>query len=91
MNLKRSDHFEPNRQATSEDVRHVLGDLDDSTVVEIVASTPSLRDLNDAALWWRGDGDLIAREHRELSARALAVVEVLSRTDEDLTAGDEQP
>lgn len=60
-------------------------------MVDILANTPSLRDLNDAALWWRGDGDLIAREHRELSARALAVVEVLSRADEDLIEDSEQP
>lgn len=90
MNLKTSDHFEPHRQATSEDIRHILGELDDAVVVQILANTPSLRDLNDAALWWRGDGDLIAREHRELSARALAVVEVLSGMDEDLGANGEQ-
>lgn len=84
MNLKRTEPFEPHRQATSDDVRHVLGDIDDTLVAEILSTTPSLRDLNDAALWWRGDGDLIAREHRELSARALAVVEVLSRADEEL-------
>ncbi|MBY0563212.1 MAG: hypothetical protein K2P58_03410 [Hyphomonadaceae bacterium] len=84
MKLKHNEPFEPNRRATSEDVRHILGDIDDTLVVEILASQPSLRDLNDAALWWRGDGDLIAREHRELSASALAVVETLSRVDEGL-------
>ena len=62
----------------------MLGDIDDAFVADILASQPSLRDLNDAALWWRGDGDLIAREHRELSASALAVVETLSRADEAL-------
>ncbi len=84
MNLKSNDHFAPHRQATAEDVRHVLGELEDALVVEVLHAAPSLLDLNDAALRWRGDGDLIAREHRELSARALAVVEVLSRIDEDL-------
>lgn len=84
MNLKRTEPFEPYKSATSDDVRHMLGDVDDTLVAEILASRPSLRDLNDAALWWRGDGDLIAREHRELSAQALAIVEALSRADEDL-------
>jgi hypothetical protein len=84
MNLKSSDRFEPHRQATSDDVRLALGELDDPMLAGILAITPSLRDLNDAALWWRGDGDLIAREHREMSARALAVAEILSRADEDL-------
>lgn len=51
MSLKSSDQFEPHRQATSEDIRHALGDLDDPIVAEILANAPSLRDLNDAALW----------------------------------------
>lgn len=84
MALKHNQPFAPHRRATPEDVRHMLGDIDDAFVAEILASQPSLRDLNDAALWWRGDGDLIAREHRELSASALAVVETLSRADEAL-------
>lgn len=84
MALKHNEPFEPHRQATSDDVRHVLGDIEDAFVAEILASRPLLRDLHDAALWWRGDGDLIAREHRELSANALAVVETLSRADEAL-------
>ncbi len=89
MNLKHNEAFEPHRRATPEDVRHMLGDIDDTFVAEILASQPLLRDLNDAALWWRGDGDLIAREHRELSASALAIVETLSRADEELVEDTE--
>jgi hypothetical protein len=73
------------RQATSEDVRHVLGDLEDVTVAEILSARPTLGDLTDAAIWARGDGDLIAREHKELSAGALAVAEILSREEEEVT------
>ncbi len=65
------------RRATSDDVRHVLGDLDDTLVARILSTAPSYRELSDAALYARGDGDLIAREHRELSAGALAVAELL--------------
>ena len=67
----------------------MLGDIDDTLMVDILSAAPSWRDLNDAALWWRGDGDLIAREHRELSAAALAVVEVLSRADEEVPVEDQ--
>lgn len=73
-----------NRRATSDDVRHVLGDLDDTLIVRILAEGPSLRDLTDAAIYARGDGDLIARESRELSAGALAVAELLMELEEAL-------
>jgi hypothetical protein len=72
------------RRATSDDIRHVLGDIDDTTVAEILAVRPSYGDLSDAAIWARGDGDLIAREHRELSAGAMAVAEILVREDEEV-------
>jgi hypothetical protein len=50
-----------------------FGAIDDKTIAEILAAQPSLRDLS-AVVWERGDGDLIAREHRELTAGAQAVI-----------------
>jgi hypothetical protein len=70
------------RRATPEDVRHVLGELDDTMVAEIVSVGATFRDLTDAAIWARGDGDLIAREHRELSAGALVIADIVTRADE---------
>ncbi len=75
------------RAATREDVRHMFGDLDDLIVANILAIQPTYRELSDAAIWVRGDGDLIAREHRELSANALAVADLLSR-EEDAAIDD---
>jgi hypothetical protein len=83
--------IQPNvdRKATSEDVRRVLGDLEDTVVVEVLSHEPSFRELSDAALWIRGDGDLIARERIELSAAAMAVAEILARENEEQV--DETP
>lgn len=68
--------------ATLDDVRRTLGALDDMTIAEILKAKPSLRDLSDAALWHKGDGDLIAREHRELTAGAQAIIDILDRAEE---------
>lgn len=76
------------RYATSDDVRHVLGDVEDTLVAEILAVRPTLGDLTDAAIWARGDGDLIARENRELTAGALTIAEIITRVDEEII---EQP
>lgn len=91
MNDRSTEPFEPFRQASSEDVRRTLGDLDATIIVDILAQTPTVRDLDDAALWRRGDGDLIAREHRQMSASARAITEILARADDDLLDDPDAP
>ena len=70
------------RTATRDDIRHVLGAIDDTLAVKILSKKPSFADLSDAAIWVRGDGDAVAREQLELSATALAIAEVLARDAE---------
>jgi hypothetical protein len=83
MTTNSATQSDPHALAASEDVARIIGRLDDMTVAEILSAKPSLRDLSDAALWHRGDGDLIAREHRELTAGAQAVIDILDRADEE--------
>jgi hypothetical protein len=71
------------RQATVDDVRRTLGDVDDTVLVEILSNRPTLRDLSEAALWVRGNSDLETREHSELSAVAAAIAEILVREEEE--------
>jgi hypothetical protein len=75
---------DPSRFATTDDVRHVLGDVDDVVVAEILSGRPTYRDLSEAAIWAHGDSDLAARERAELSAGALAIAEILVRQEEDV-------
>jgi hypothetical protein len=84
MNRQDTPQADVLRKATSEDVRHVLGDLEDVTVAEILSARPTFADLSDAAIWARGDGDLVAREGKELTGPALAVAEIITRQDEEL-------
>lgn len=72
------------RFATFEDVRHVLGEAEDTVIAEILSVRPTYRDLSEAAIWARGDSDLAVRERAELSAGALAVAEILVRSEEDV-------
>jgi hypothetical protein len=76
------------RTATRDDIRHVLGAIDDTLVVKILSKKPSFADLSDAAIWVRGDGDAVARDQLELSATAFAIAEVLAR-DADSEPADE--
>ena len=75
---------DPSRFATLEDIRHVLGDVEDIVVAEILSVRPTYRDLSEAAVWAHGDSDLVVRERGELTAGALAVAEILVRHEEDV-------
>ena len=44
--------------ASTEDIRAVLGALNESDLLEIVALQPTLRDLEEAATWLSGDRDI---------------------------------
>lgn len=83
MTAPRTQGADATRRATRDDIRHMLGELDDVVVAEILAAQPSYGDLSEATIWARGDGDLTAREHKELSAEAIAIAEILSRQEDD--------
>lgn len=73
---------EPSRAATVEDVRHVLGELEEIEVAHIMALRPTYGELSEAALWARGDGDLAAREARDLSDAAIAIASIIVAADD---------
>jgi hypothetical protein len=44
--------------ATHEDVKAVLGDMDDAKVVAIIALRPTVADIEHASIWLAGDADV---------------------------------
>lgn len=68
--------------AGGDDLRRILGDIDDAKVVEILALKPTLADLEEAAIWATGDGDILAKGGRPLGGVAAAIVDILT-ADED--------
>jgi len=66
-----------------DDLRRILGDIDDVKVAEILALNPSLNDVEEAAAWLIGDRDILARDGRELTSAARAIVELLSTDEEE--------
>ena len=71
-------------QATAEDVRRIVGDIDDPKVVEILDFEPTIVDLEEAVVAATGDVDILGKEGHQLSAVACQIVEIL-------TAGEEPP
>jgi hypothetical protein len=76
---------QPSPSATlgRDDVRGILGDIDDARIMDILALKPSLADLEEAAIWATGDGDVLAKSGRPLGGIAAAIVDILTADEEE--------
>lgn len=70
------------RQLTPQDVRDVVGELDDVKVAEILASGATPEELEEAAAWAAGESDVMGDLERPLSGSVARVYEILVADDE---------
>lgn len=70
------------QQATGRDLHEILGDLDDSTAVAILALRPSIAQLEETRVWLNGGGDILGKEHRPLDGVVAQIFDMLT-PDED--------
>ena len=69
-------------EATSSDLHQILGDMDDSTAVAILALRPSIAQF-EAQVWLSGAGDVLGKEHRLLDGVVAQVFDMLAVVEED--------
>jgi hypothetical protein len=77
----------PRRQAGSalasrDDLRRVLRDLDDATALEVLALSPTVAELEQAAVRAAGEGSGLDRTGHPLTGTVAAIVAILAREDE---------
>src|SRR5271166_6845711 len=51
-------------RATGSDVHQILGAVDDSMALAILALHPTVTQLEEARVWLAGEGDVLGKEHR---------------------------
>lgn len=68
--------------ATAEDIRRVLGTLDDAKVLAVMALRPTIHDLEEASIWLAGDSDVFGAG-RPLKSVAGEIVAVLTADEEE--------
>lgn len=73
---------DPGSRATSKDIKRVFGNLDTRVVLDILALRPTVRDIEDAALWLGGDPDLFGAG-RPLKGVAGEIVGILTAGEEE--------
>lgn len=66
-----------------DELRHILGDIDDAKIIEILALKPTLPEVELAAIWATGDGDVLAKSDHPLAGVASDIVDILTADEEE--------
>jgi hypothetical protein len=69
-------------EATGSDLHQILGDMDDTTVLAILALHPTVAQLEEARVWLNGEGDVLGKEQRPLDGVVAEIFDIL-KVDED--------
>jgi hypothetical protein len=69
--------------ATHDDVRRLLGDVDDVKAVEILALAPTIVELEEAAMWTRGEGEVLGKSGHPLTGVSAAIFEIIAPDEEE--------
>jgi len=80
--MKRTATAFRNTAATYDDVRSILGDLDETKLAPILALRPTLADVEQASIWLGGDADVFGASE-QLSATASQIVTILTADEEE--------
>lgn len=60
------------------DLVHLVGDIDDVQLTQILSLEPSMADIEEAVLWIDGEADELAKSGRALTGKAAAIFEILA-------------
>jgi hypothetical protein len=69
--------------ATRDDVLRILGDIDERKLLDIFALRPTVAEVEQAAIWIVGNGDVIAKDGRPLSGTPADIVEIVTANEEE--------
>jgi hypothetical protein len=83
MTRQQSAPAAPSAKASLADVTRILGDLDDAQVAEILGLHPTVSEVEQAALWAEGEGDVLARKGHTLSGIVAEIVDIVIADEED--------
>jgi hypothetical protein len=65
-----------------DDITSILGEIDQSKVIEIISLQPTIADLEEASLWLSGDADVFGAVP-PVKGKASRIVTILSAGEEE--------
>ena len=70
------------RRLTPQDVRHIVGDLDDVRIAAILATDATVEEVEEAAAWASGESDTMGELERPLEGVVATVYDILMTGEE---------
>ncbi len=70
------------KAATHDDVKSILGDLDETKMLPILALQPTVADIEEASIWLAGDADVFGAAE-PLKGVASQIVTILTAGEEE--------
>jgi hypothetical protein len=67
--------------ATRDELRRILGELDDETITEIMMLGASVGEVEEAAVWASGQGDVLGKSGHPLTGVAAEVFDLIPSDD----------
>jgi hypothetical protein len=83
MSKQQSGSPKQSAQVDRDELIRVLGEIDEDMIIDILALKPTLDDLEQAAIWAAGDGDVLARQGHPLSGVVADIVDILTTDEEE--------
>jgi hypothetical protein len=67
-----------------DELLRVVGDVDESKLLAILALRPTIAEVEEAATWATGSGDMLGKTGHPLTGVVAQVFEILTADDEEL-------
>jgi hypothetical protein len=69
--------------ATRDNLVSIVGHIDERKVLDILALRPTISQIEEAAIWATGNGDVLAKGGRSLSGVPADIFEILTSGEEE--------
>ena len=69
--------------ATHDDLLRIAGDIDERKVLDILALSPTIAEVEEAAIWAEGNGDVLAKTGRPLTGIPAEIFDILTADEEE--------
>ena len=65
------------------ELKSIVGNVDQDKIIEIMKLRPTPAELEEAAMWASGDGDVLSKQGHSLAAKVAEIVEILTADEEE--------
>jgi hypothetical protein len=76
-------HTAEPQAAGADDVARLLGDLDVTAMSDILSLKPNMAELEEAAVRALGDGDVLGKSGKPMTARIAQIIEIMNPDVDD--------